>query len=521
MRHPKSNSARDLLGGIVAVSLSFAADSFAQCSYDITLVSQPAAWSTMSITDMNSSEVVVGAFKPSAFSSNPAYRWDGLNGFVMLAAPPGIYEWRADRINDFGMVAGHGKLSGIGDTYEQIIVWSPSGEAMLVPPPTPIHGYEIKAMTNTGVVGGYTNTGVPELLPFQWKDGRFLPQPPGIAGLHVTVNDLTSDGRFGGSWVDAKWTVGGAYLADPRGITSVEAPTGFSQPNFRALNRLGHAVLIAKVPPQIYHTFLWVDGAMTDLGVWPGMTTCYVSDMNDLDQVVGACSYSSPPNYGAMGFLWQSGTMHDVAALAAVPPGMTNNGPMRILDDGRMLVVATSAFNVPSIGIMSPITDPEDVTVDCKVDMHDLQYVLNQWDQLPNTQFVARMLTATAWSGHLILARCLERGRRGRADVRVLRGARNRSVPRPQQHRESSASNDAVVAEVRKATAALAPRAKQDREIGAIHVAIAERKSLSVAVRFAGARSVVRPKLKNDKTSGARRNDVDRGRDCTRASASQ
>ncbi|MDZ4829045.1 MAG: hypothetical protein SGJ09_02460 [Phycisphaerae bacterium] len=387
MRHPQSNLAREVLGGIVAVSLGFAADAIAQCSYDITLISQPAGWSTMSITDMNSSEVVVGDFKSTAFSPVRAFRWGAVNGFVMLAAPPGIYDWRAERINDSGMVAGHGKLSGIGNTYEQIIVWSPAGAPTLVPPPTPIHGYEITAMTNTGVVGGYTNTGVPELLPFQWKDGRFLPQPPGIAGLHVTVNDLTSDGRFGGSWVDAKWTVGGAYLADPRGLTFVEAPTGFSQPQFQQLNRVGHAVLVAKTPAQTYHTFLWVDGVMTDLGVWPGMTTCYVSDMNDLDQVIGACG-SQGTSGGSMQFLWQEGSMFDLATLTSVPAGISIAGAIRVLDNGRILVQAKAFGNVGIIGIMTPNTEPEDVTVDCKVDLHDLQYVLNQWG--PVTEYSVR-----------------------------------------------------------------------------------------------------------------------------------
>jgi len=377
-----------VLGGIVAVSFGFTTDASAQCSYELSVVPKPAEWSSMSLTDMNSSEVVVGSFKTPAVLSSRAFRWDAVNGYVMLAAPPGIYEWRAERINDSGMIAGHGKLSGIGNTYEQIIVWSPTGEPTLVPPPTPIHGYDVNALTNTGVVGGYTETGVPELLPFQWKDGRFLPQPPGIAGLHVTVNDLTSDGRFGGSWVDAKFTVGGAYLADPRGLTFVEAPEGYNNPEFEELNRVGHAALVAVAPPQNYHTFFWVDGVMTDLGVWPGMTSCYVGDMNDLDQLVGGCLNANPPNFGTMGFLWQSGTMYDVAALAGVPPGITNKGAMRILDDGRMLAVLTGFLNAVNIGIMRPITDPEDITVDCKVDMHDLQYVLSQWG--PVTEYSVR-----------------------------------------------------------------------------------------------------------------------------------
>jgi len=127
---------------------------------------------------------------------------------------------------------------------------------------------------------------------------------------------------------------------------------------------------------------------MTDLGVWPGMTSCYVGDMNDLDQLVGGCLNANPPNFGTMGFLWQSGTMYDVAALAGVPPGITNKGAMRILDDGRMLAVLTGFLNAVNIGIMRPITDPEDITVDCKVDMHDLQYVLSQWG--PVTEYSVR-----------------------------------------------------------------------------------------------------------------------------------
>ena len=342
----------------------------------------------MSLNDMNRSGVVIGSFKTQALLVKRAFRWDQRNGFVMLAAPPGVYEWVPERINDFGMIAGHGKVSGIPNTYEQIIVWSPEGVPTLVPPPTPIHGFEVNAITNTGVVGGYTNAGVPNLIPFQLQDGAMLPLPRTFARLHASIEDLTSDGQFGGRWWDAGFTVTGAYLANMRSITFVDAPPGYFHPQFNALNRIGHAQMTAKTAADVLHTFFWVDDVATDLGIWPGMTWCSGADMNDLDQIIGACAWSNASGSGSMRFLWQSGTMYDLSTLIVLPPGISLLGGIRILDDGRILGLATAFGNQTKICILTPDTEPEDITVDCVVDMRDLKYVLDQWG--PVTEYSVR-----------------------------------------------------------------------------------------------------------------------------------
>ena len=67
---------------------------------------------------------------------------------------------------------------------------------------------------------------------------------------------------------------------------------------------------------NLFHAFLWQDGAMTDLGTLPGDANSMATDINEKGQVVGTSCDATFSVCRA--FLWEDGVMTDLNAL--IPP---------------------------------------------------------------------------------------------------------------------------------------------------------------------------------------------------------
>lgn len=74
---------------------------------------------------------------------------------------------------------------------------------------------------------------------------------------------------------------------------------------------------------------LYRSGTVTDLGILPGYTECYPTDLNNSGDVVGSCWNSSPGQFRA--FVWKSGALTNLGAL----PGDGASHAAAINDSGQ------------------------------------------------------------------------------------------------------------------------------------------------------------------------------------------
>jgi probable HAF family extracellular repeat protein len=188
-------------------------------------------------------------------------------------------------------------------------------------------------------------TGGPTVHPFLWERG--------------TMHDLIADapaGTFGGTFGIAAWlnkrgqvlgtmnltgdTTWHSFVWD-QGVVTDLGTLGGVNTTAQWLNNAGHvvgksdvtAICTACAPGnqnQLHHPFLWKDGVMTDLGVLYADTAGVAYSVNAHDQVVGVtgpCTKVNPDDscedtfYDS--FLWENGSMVDLQALLLPGSGIT------------------------------------------------------------------------------------------------------------------------------------------------------------------------------------------------------
>lgn len=87
---------------------------------------------------------------------------------------------------------------------------------------------------------------------------------------------------------------------------------------------------------SLARSFLWHGGTMTDLGKLDGATECRAESINNSQQIVGSCSFSSSST--TKGFIWQSGHMTTLGTL-----GGQNSGASCINDIGQVVGSASTS----------------------------------------------------------------------------------------------------------------------------------------------------------------------------------
>jgi probable HAF family extracellular repeat protein len=362
----------------------FACRAVGQCAYDAIWVQPEPGFLSSASLDLGSNGDVVGFRLLESTLAQAGFRWNAKSGFQTLPAPPGgAQEWRGARINSKGMIAGEGDLPGIASMHWQLLSWSPSNASSVVPPQTPVVGYQAYGITDAGmIVGTLQSVSVPSIdypVPVIVKDNALQPLPKELQGWLGHLRAASDTGWVGGS----RQTLGSA-IRDPilwDGVGAVEIlpplPEGHTFPRVSAVSNDGRACVRASTLDSRGRTFVWWQGRYTHLAPPAGFDEVQAAGINSAGQLVGLTRLKSEPQNG-YAFLWQDGVFRNLSTLTDVPSSAVLKEGIEILDDGRILCVVTWP-GYQSFAVLTPQTRSEDVTLDCKVDVKDLSVLFERW----------------------------------------------------------------------------------------------------------------------------------------------
>jgi probable HAF family extracellular repeat protein len=290
---------------------------FAICAALILCLAIPAsAQRTYTVTDLGS---VAGAFETNASDINnrgqatvisflsffPVFESIGFvskDGNMTLLPSLGGQFTFASAINDSGIVVGSANFAG--DTITHAVIWD----------------RDLLHVTDLGTLGGATSSAV-------WLNARLH-----VVGDSVIANGtdthaflwdkgkLTDLGTLGGSTSFAFVINDGGQIVGQSDITVALDPT-FGIPQF--------------------HGFVWVRGAMKDLGDIFGGHFNYANSVNDRGEIVGAADLTGDLTGHA--FMIQAGTLNDLGTV----PGDTNSAAFSVNSRGQVVGTSSLSFSPP------------------------------------------------------------------------------------------------------------------------------------------------------------------------------
>jgi probable HAF family extracellular repeat protein len=190
---------------------------------------------------------------------------------------------------------------------------------------TVVAGGQASRINNQGqVVGWMEPNGHPEAYVYEGAGQFFRLNTVGGSSQALAIND---SGQTAG-----RITNGGehAFLEENGSLRFIAGELdGYAI----AMNN-GGQVLIKRLDADGFHTLLWQNGALTDLGTLGGRNT-QGRDINDAGQVVG---WSQTADGQQHAFLWENGAMVDLAPLAG-----EFSSAVAINDRGQILLKSSDA----------------------------------------------------------------------------------------------------------------------------------------------------------------------------------
>ena len=201
---------------------------------------------------------------------------------------------------------------------------------------------EVAGASNTNAVPNST-TGLPTQDPFLWYGGK-MHDLGTLGGTYGFPNALSENGAVAG-----QMNVPGDSAHHPflwqNGTLNDLGTLGGASGTALALNDTRTVVGKADISPSsstIHHAFRWQAGKMHDLGVPPGSGLCLTAySINSSGQIVGDtgdCHLGGGPS-----FLWEHGTIYNLASLVMPGSNLTLAGVRRINENGEISCQGTLA----------------------------------------------------------------------------------------------------------------------------------------------------------------------------------
>ena len=342
-----------------------------QCRYEVTWVGPiqgPFGPSYGTPTGMNNRGQIVGYFVIGD-AGERGFVWSQEDGLTLLPMPPGAYAVSPADINDAGQIIGTVNSAGWA------FLWDPEDEEYVALGIPPGGNYSNAHAINgqgqvVGVWGG--GAGNPARAAFLWEDGVMTDLGPLLGTPNSAAADISEDGRVAGWMGQSANTSAHAYVLDGSTIFELGPIPGCATSGGEAINELGDLCgQGASLPEEPFRWcgFLWIDGAFFDIGPIGGNRHSKPTGIAAWRQVVG---FSSNPH--TAGYTWRDNVQTDLSTL--VP------------EDHRVGVVAgidrygriAASVHAPPLGrgaaLLTPITTPADLNIDCRVDLQDLLLLL-------------------------------------------------------------------------------------------------------------------------------------------------
>lgn len=259
--------------------------------------------------DINDSGQVVGYWHVASTASAHAFRFTDGVGLVDLNQIANEHNAYSTGINNSGQVSGIADRSGGGGGYHVFRYTDGIGLVDLGSLP----GYRfsfIGAINDSGQVVGYAYgaTNGPDVIrAFRFTNGVGM-QNIGTLGRGSTALSINNFGQVVGfsevatTPANDEWNPGHAFLyTDCMGMQDlnnlIDPSLGWELRQASAINDKRQIVGFGEHIGSGLHAFLYTDGAVQDLGTFPGGGISYALDINDKGDVVGA-AYLDPTGAG-------------------------------------------------------------------------------------------------------------------------------------------------------------------------------------------------------------------------------
>lgn len=283
--------------------------------------------------------------------------------------------WKADQIIDLGTLGGNLSLATTMNDVGQVIGFAtnsvPDAFTMFFgATQTRAFLWQNGVLQDLGTLGGpdaeafsinergqvagfsYTNaapnatTGIPTVHPFLWENGK-----------------MTDLGTLGGTYAGT----GPCSFA----IVPCNAPS-FNYEGNVIVNNQAQVIGTSNLPgDQTFHSFLWQQGTMTDLGTLGGDNSAAYW-MNEIGEVVGVADL--PGSKAHDGFLWKNGVMTDLGNFGLSSVAFEINSKGQVVGHSRLIDGIPHAFlwqnGGPMIDLNSQIS-PTDLLLTDAYDIND------------------------------------------------------------------------------------------------------------------------------------------------------